>query len=145
MKRILLVLTLGAALSSTAFAQPDTTTNTPPPGPPPGEGEHHHGMDFLTDADKQELHKAHDAAIAANPALGTEEESLKSEMEAARESGTPPTDDQKEQWHAFREKMDAAMIAADPDVAPILAKIKAHHHGPGGPGGPPPSTPPSGT
>jgi hypothetical protein len=37
--------------------------------------------------------------------------------------------------------MDAAMVAADANVAPILAEIKAHHHhgGPDGAGGPPPS------
>jgi len=105
-------------------------------------------MGFLTDAEKAELKKAHDAAIAADPSLATEEQTLK----AAHESGTPPTDAQKEQFHAFREKMDAAMIKADPAVEPILAKIKAHHHGPGGPGGPggdggtpPPPPPPSNT
>ena len=27
-------------------------------------------------------------------------------------------------WKAFHEKMDAAMIKADPNVAPILAEIK---------------------
>jgi len=100
-------------------------------------------MDFLTDAEKQELHKAHDAAVAADPTLGTEEKSLKGEMDAARESGGPPSDDLKTQMHAFREKMDAAMIKADANVAPIIAKIKAHHGAHGGPDGPPPP-PPSG-
>jgi hypothetical protein len=71
-------------------------------------------------------------------------------MKAAHESGTPPTEDQKADMKAFHEKMDAAMIQADANVAPILAKIKAHHHGFGGPGGPPPpppssTPPPSGT
>jgi hypothetical protein len=100
-------------------------------------------MNFLSDAEKQEMHKAHDAAIAANPSLGTEESSLKQQMEAAHESGEPPSDDLKEQMHAFHDKLDAAMIAADANVAPIIAKIKAHHHGHGGPDGPPPP-PPSG-
>jgi hypothetical protein len=100
-------------------------------------------MNFLTDAQKQELKAAHDAAVAADPTLGTEEQSLKSEMEAAHEAGGPPSDDLKQQMHAFRDKMDAAMIKADANVAPIIAEIKAHHHGgPGGPGGPPP--PPAG-
>jgi hypothetical protein len=104
-------------------------------------------MDFLTDAEKQELHKAHDAAIAANPALATEGQNLKTQMDAAHESGEPPSDDLKAQMHAFQDKMDAAMIAADSNVVPIIAKIKAHHHGgPGGPPPPPPSStpPPSG-
>jgi hypothetical protein len=99
-------------------------------------------MDFLTDAQKQELKAAHDAAVTADPTLGTEEEANRDAMKQAHESGTPPTDDQKAAWHAFRDKMDAAMIKADPNVAPIIAEIKAHHHGgPGGPGGPPPPPP----
>ena len=136
MKRTLLLLTLGAVLTCPSFVQAQST-NTPPPGPPP-EG-HHHGMDFLTDAEKQELHKAHDAAVAADPTLGTEEKSLMDQMKAAHESGAPPSEDLKKQMHAFREKMDAAMIQADSAVAPIIEKIKAHHHD--GAGGPPPPPP----
>jgi hypothetical protein len=134
MKRTLLLLTLGAALACPSLAKAQDSTNAPPPGPPPG-GPH---MDFLTDAEKQELHKAHDAAFAADP-------SLKIDQDALREShqpGTPPTDAEKAQWRAFHEKLNAAEIAADPNVGPIIAKIKAHGHG--GPGGPPPP-PPSGT
>src|SRR5271155_1264957 len=144
MKRIFLLLTLGAALTCPSFAQPADSTNAPPPGGPPDGGFHHdHGMGFLTDAEKAELKKAHDAAIAADPSLATEEKANWDAMKAAHESGTPPTDDQKAAWKAFHEKMDAAMIKADPNVAPIIAKIQAHHHGgPGGAGGPPP--PPAG-
>jgi len=143
MKRLFLVLTLTAALASPAFAQPADSTNTPPPGPPPGEGGGHHHMDFLTDAEKQELHKAHDAAITADPALGTEEKDLMDQMKQAHESGNPPSDDLKAKMHAFHEKMDAAMIKADPAVEPILAKIKAHHHD-HDKGGPPPPAPAAG-
>jgi hypothetical protein len=115
MKRLLLVLTLGAALASPAFAQSDDSTNAPPPGPPGG----HHGM--LTKEEWQELKSAHDAALQANPALGTEGEQLKSQMEA------------------FHQKMNAAMIKADPSVEPILQKMEAEHHQGGpGPDGPPP-------
>lgn len=137
MKRIILLLSLGAILSCPSLAKADDSTNAPPPTPPPGEGPGgHHGMGFLTDAEKAELHKAHDAAIAADPSLATEEKANWDAMKAAHDSGTPPTEDQKAAFHAFRDKMDAAMIAADANVAPIIAKIKAHHHG--GPGGPPP-------
>ena len=143
MKRLLFALTLSAAVAIPALAQPTDSTapamttpsDTPPPphgdGGPGGPGGHH-DMKFLTEAEKAELKKAHEAALAADPTLKTEEEAL----HAAHKPGTPPTDDQKAQMHAFREKMDAAMIKADPAVEPILAKIKAHHHGPGGPGGP---------
>jgi hypothetical protein len=144
MKRIFFLLTLGAILTCPSLVKAQDSTNAPPSGPPPG-GFHHDHMSFLTDAQKAELKAAHDAAVTANPSLGTEETDLMGQMKAAHESGTPPTDDQKAAWHAFRETMNAAMIKADPNVAPILAEIQAHHHGgPGGPGGPPPP-PPSGT
>lgn len=100
-------------------------------------------MKFLTDAEKAELHKAHDAAVAADPSLATEEKSTMDAMKAAHESGEPPSDEVKAQGKAFHDKMDAAMLKADPAVAPILEKIKAHRHGgPGGAGAPPP--PPAG-
>ena len=146
MKRLLFVLTLGAALACPAMAQPadSTSTNAPPDGPPPGEHHHDHDMKFLTDAEKAELKKAHDAAIAGDPSLKTEEDSIHATMKADHEAGTPPSDADKATFEAFRDKMDKAMIAADPAVEPILAKIKAHHHGgPGGHGGdggtPPPA------
>jgi hypothetical protein len=94
-------------------------------------------MDFLTPAEKAELKKAHDAAIAADPSLETEGAALR----ASHQPGTPPSDADKAKFEAFHEKMDAAMIKADPAVEPILAKMKAHHHGPGGPGGTPPPPP----
>jgi hypothetical protein len=141
MKTMFLVLTLGAVLASPVFAQTADSTNAPPPGPPPGGPGFHHGMGFLTEAEKAELKKAHDAALAADPSLATQEQTLKDQMKASFEAGTPPTADQVAAWHAFRDKMDAAMISADPDVAPILAKIKSHHHGGFGGDGPPPPPP----
>jgi hypothetical protein len=131
MKRTLLVITVGALLACPLFAQPTDSTTAPPPGG------HHPGMDSLTEAEKQEMHKAHDAAVAADPSLGTQEKDLMDQMKAAHDAGGPPSEDLRDKMHAFRETMDAAMIKADPGVEPILAKIKAHHpHG--GPGGTPP-------
>jgi len=133
MKRTLLVLTVGALLACPLFAQPTGSTSAPPPGG------HHPGMDSLTESEKQEMHKAHDAALAANPSLGTEEQGMRDQMKTAHDSGQPPSDDLKAKMHAFRDKMDAAMIQADANVAPIIAKLKAHHGSHGGPGGPPPA------
>jgi hypothetical protein len=134
MKRTLLLLTLGAALACPSLTKAQDSTTSPPPGPPPGD---HQRFGFLTDAQKQELKAAHDAAFAADPSLKTEQEALK----ASHQAGTPPTDADKANWKAFQDKLDAAMIAADQNVAPIIAEIKAHRHH-DGPGGPPP---PSGT
>jgi Spy/CpxP family protein refolding chaperone len=129
----LLILTLGALLACPFLVRADSATNDAPPGPPPGEPGGHHGMKFLTEAEKAEFKKAHDAALAADPTLAKED----ADMKAAHDAGTPPD---KEAMKAFHEKMDAAMVKADPAVAPILAKIKAHHHGPGGPPPPPPDS-----
>jgi len=75
----------------------------------------------------QELKAAHDAALQANPDLATQEKTLHQEMEA------------------FQKQLDAAMITADPKVAPLIQKMQAahKHHGDGDDDGPPP--PPSGT
>jgi hypothetical protein len=118
MKNILLILTLGVALACPSFAQADDTTASP-------GGYHDRGMGSLTDAQKKELKAAREAAFAADPSLKTEADALK----ASRESGTPPSDADKASWKAFQEKLNAAMIKADPNVAPILALIKTHHHG----------------
>ena len=126
MKRILLVLSLGAFLAAPAFAQ-SAGTNTPPANPPPHgpggppPGGHLGGMNVLTPEERDQLKSAHDAALAANPALDAEFKDL------------------QEKQKALQEKIKAAMIKADPSVAPILAKMEAaHHHDgpPGGPGGP---------
>ncbi len=150
--KTLLTLTLGALLACPLLATAQTSTSTETPsGPPPGGGPggHHGGMKFLTDADKAELKKAHDAAAAANPDLFKQEEAFHQKMEAARDSGTPPDDSLREQGKALRDQVDAAMIKADPAVAPVIEKIKAPHpHGgpgggpggdKGGAGGPPPA------
>jgi hypothetical protein len=137
MKRILLLLTLGAVLSCPSYAQ--TSNAAPPPGPPPGGP---HFDKILTPAEQAEMKKAHDAAIAADPTLATEEKDIHDQMKEARDSGEPPSDDLKAQMKAARDKMDAAMIKADPAVAPIIAKLKAaHHHHEGGDGPPPPPPP----
>ena len=97
---------------------------------------------ILTPAEQAEFKKAHDAALTADPTLATQEQDLHTQMDAARDAGGPPSDDLRAQMKAFREKMNAAMVKADPAVAPILAKLKAaHHHHDGGDGGPPPPPP----
>ncbi len=75
---------------------------------------------MLTREEMQELHQAHDAALQADPNLAAEDKEMKEKMDA------------------FRKKMDEAMIKADPNVAPILAKLQAAHQHHGGPDGPPP-------
>ena len=75
---------------------------------------------MLTDEERQELQAAHDAALKADPDLEAEGKDLMDKMKA------------------YHEKLDAAMIKADPNVAPIIAKMEAAHQHHDGPGGPPP-------
>ena len=114
---------MAALLAWPVLADESSSSDSPPPGPPPGG--HHGGAGILTPDEMQELHTAHDEAIQANSDLATEEKDLKAKMDA------------------FHKKMDAAMIAADPKVAPIIEKLQAAHdkHDKDDDGPPPP--PPS--
>ena len=70
-------------------------------------------MGILTPEDRQELMAARQEAMQANPDLA-------------------------DQMKALQQKINAAMIKADPKVAPIIAKVEAarqNHEG----GGPPPN------
>jgi len=76
---------------------------------------------MLTEQERTELKTARVAAFKANPDLATEGRQLREQMEA------------------YQKKMHDALVAADPNVEPILKKLEAGrpHHGPppGGGGG----------
>jgi Spy/CpxP family protein refolding chaperone len=127
MKRLLSLLAAGALLSFPLLAQ-----DSPPPSAP-SSGQHDTSyaiqkngsaqeITSLTPTEIQELRDAHEAALAADPFLAAEGQVLAEKMQA------------------YRKKLNAAMIKADPKVAAILAKIPPRHLD--GPGGPPP--PPNG-
>jgi len=126
----LLALALTSACATAAFAQ---TTPTPAPAttPPPADTGGRHGESVLTPEEKAQLDKDREAALAANPALKTEEDSLKQQHEALKAQGASAPAGSKEalkaQFKAFEEKLDVAMLAIDPSLAPILAKLKAAH------------------
>ena len=151
--KTILYLTLGALLACPILANAQTSTNAAPSGPPPGgrgngDGAWHggRGLDFLTDAEKAEWKKAHDAVAAADPKLISDTKDVMGQLHDARESGTPPSDDLVQQAKTLHEQMDTEMVKDDPAVAPVLAKVKAHHHERGGPdGGAPPPPADSGT
>jgi len=122
MKRTLLLLTVAAFLAAPAFAQTQQggTAGGPPhplKAPDTGGGEHMGGggMGALTPEEREELKNARQAAFQANPDL-------------------------LDQMKALQDKINAAMIKADPKVAPIIAKLEAareqHRDGQGAPGGP---------
>ncbi len=129
MKRILLLLTLSALVASPVLAQ----DNTPPKDGPGGKhmgGRPGGGGGMLTPEEREQLKDAREAALKANPSLETEGKDLMAKMEA------------------YKKKLNAAMIKADPKVEPLITKMESHrpHGGPGGfggPGGGPPPPPPS--
>lgn len=97
------------SLSSSSSSQPAAEGQ-------PGNGARRHGpMGQLGESERAQLKAAHDAAIQKNP-------SLEQGMEAARQA-----------MEKARKAMNDAMIAVDPSVEPILAKIAPPKRG-GGPG-----------
>jgi Spy/CpxP family protein refolding chaperone len=107
----LCVTGLGAVLA-------DDSSSTPPPSP---QGEHHghYGGPQLTSDERAQLKKDRDAVFAANPDLKTEEGTLHQQMETLHQ-----------QMKDHMDKVDDAILKQDPSAAPIIAKLKAGHHGP---------------
>jgi len=95
---------------------PSSSTSQPSAEGQPGKGPGQHGpMAQLSESERAQLKAAHDAAIQKDP-------SLEQGMEAARQA-----------MEKARKAMNDAMIAVDPSVGPILAKIAPPKRG-GGPG-----------
>ena len=132
----LVAFALGTAGVTATFAQTTTPTTTPSTDstPPPASygGHHHHGgASVLTDAEKAQLKKAKETALASNGTLKTEEANLKQQRESLKSSNAPKAQwtsyhDQKE---AFRKDLRTAELAADPTLGPIFAKLDAAHKG----------------
>ena len=117
MTRVSLLLTLGAflALPAISFAQnsinavaatppPPATKPAPAPRPPP-----------LTKDETAEINKAYADAVKTNPDLLTEQTDIKDKQKAL-------ADQQKQ----LNQKVDAALIQADPNLATVIA---AHPNG----------------
>jgi Spy/CpxP family protein refolding chaperone len=119
---IVSTLVLGTASLATTFAQAQTTGDgtdaSTPSTPSPHHFHHHHGGAGLTADERTELKNDYQSALANNADLKTDSDNLKAQEKALRE-----------QAKALHEKVDAAMVAADPNVQPILAKLKADHKG----------------
>src|SRR5580698_608809 len=114
MKRFMLLLILALSLSGTIWAQQTVPTPAaPPPTTPAGAPPVAANPGQITPVEWQELRAAHAAALQANPDLTAESRKL------------------AERMHAFEDKIDAAMVKADPTLAPIIAKIEAARHAQG--------------
>jgi len=131
----LLALALGTATATAAFAQ--TTTNAAPavataPAAPADTGKHRSDP-ALTSDERAQLKRDKAAALAANPALQTESDSLKQQHDALKAQGANAPKADKEALRAqmkdFETKLRAAMLVIDPTVAPVFAKQDAAHPG----------------
>jgi hypothetical protein len=115
MKPTLLITTLALCLTSGVWLKAqDADTSTPPDS----GGGHHHWGPQMSDADRAKVKAAYDSAMQNNPDLKSEGDTL------------------KQQEEDFHKKLHDAMVAADPSVEPLLAKM--HHHMPPPDGGTPP-------
>jgi hypothetical protein len=128
----LLALALGTAGVTASFAQTTTTstsTTTPAPTCTAGGRHRHHHESVLTSDEKAQLKKAHDAAIAANGALQTEQASLKQQFETLKSEGDSATKDQWQALHqqasAFHAQLRSAELLIDPTLTPVFAKLDA--------------------
>jgi len=131
-----LAIALGTAAVTAAPAQTSTTTSTDTPASTDTSGGKHHKHDkgggkdsVLTADEKARLKAAEKKVLASNPTLKTEHDQLK-EQKKALKNGTASVEDRenyKALKHDFKKKMHVAMVAADPSLAPIFAKLKAAH------------------
>jgi hypothetical protein len=133
------VLSATAAFAQTA-ANDTTTTSTGTGGQPNGGGwhHHHHHASVLSQTERAELKKDKDQALAANPALKTQEDSLHQQFKALRSANPPATKAQfealKTQHEALKTQMRTAIESTDAGAAALFQKIDAakgqhHHHG----------------
>jgi hypothetical protein len=118
MKRLTLLLIAALSLAGITWAQqPGSNPSAQPPGALPGGA----SRPTITPEEWQELRAAHAAALKANPDVVAENKKL------------------LERMSALEQKLNAAMVKADPSVAPIIAKFEANRLHPGVAVGTPPT------
>jgi hypothetical protein len=102
MKSLLLIYLIGALGALSAVGQIAVIPGHATASSPPGS---------LTPMEWQELRAAHQAALRENPALATKAIALAQKM------------------RAFQSKLHAAMIQANPSIAPVVAKLQGSPSG----------------
>jgi hypothetical protein len=120
MKNILLLSALALSLYGSAGAQPNSTNAASVPAPRPRPVLH---VRSFTPEQNQEVNKAHNAALFANPGLAAEEKRLLKIFQDAHDNDESPGPDVIVQMKDFNKKLCAAMVKIDPKVEPLLAKL----------------------
>ncbi len=116
---VALSLSIASAIPSPAQTPAPSTNATATLRPP---------MSVLDNDETVHLQKVREQVLAANPDLKAEEEKLKTMHDSAANQ-PPPTPEQKNamfaEWKAYQKKMRAAILAIDPTLAPVFAKLDA--------------------
>jgi len=128
MKQLALLIVV-LFLAPTVWAQQAVSNTTSPShpfsgAPPSGVPSTATNQIMITPAEWQELSAARTAAFQANPDLAAENRKLSEKM------------------RALMDKINAAMVKADPTIGPIIAKLEANRPHPGAPASTLPSPPP---
>jgi len=91
-----------------------------------GDGKHWHHDSILTEDERAELKKDRDQVFASNPDLKKEGEDLHGSWK--KDASEDEKKAAREKFHAFHEKLDAAIEAIDPNAKALIDKLKAAHH-----------------
>ncbi len=112
-------LILGTAGVTATLAQ---TPPAAPPAAPGGQG----ASSVLTPDEKAQYDKAKEAALAADPALKAEDDSLTQQRATMKSQGDSVSADDRQALMAkmrdHRQKLRDAMLKIDPTLAPIFAR-----------------------
>lgn len=94
------------------------------PAKPAAVSPEHQALAILTRDQQIEYAKAHEMALADDPALKAENDSLKTQYVGVMEHGTPAEKQaMMEKVDSHRLKLRKAMLKADPNLGPIFAQI----------------------
>jgi hypothetical protein len=119
-----------SAFSGMAQAQATGDSDTSAGAGSPGDAGRGQRLSYLSAQDRQHLLRVRRQVLAGDPDLKSEQESLRKEADFVKGKGTDASADDKEtlrnNFLAHREKMNAAMVKADPTVQPILDQVDAH-------------------
>jgi len=128
----LVALALGTTGVTATFAQ---TTNAPTTTPPTctAGGWHHHHDRVLSAAEKAELKKDREAALAANGTLQSQQAALKQQFETLKSEGASATPTERQALHqqkeAYHQSLKAEILLIDPNAQAIFTKLEAAHKG----------------
>jgi hypothetical protein len=99
-------------------------TNADAPVKPVANTAERQALSILTPAQQLEYAQAHEKALADDPALKAENDSLKQQYAAVMVKGTPAERQaMMEMVDSHRQKLRQAMLKEDPKLGPIFAEI----------------------